>query len=54
VTLIVAVVAQTGAEIDVGVKIYIALPTVDVDIGEFHVPWTLLLEVVGKAIGGEF
>jgi hypothetical protein len=54
VTLIVVIVAQIGKEVDVGVKIYVALPTVDVDIGEFHVPATLLFDRVDKVAGITF
>jgi hypothetical protein len=48
---IVAVVAHNPA---VGVKVYVVVTAVAVDIAEFHVPVIPLVEVVGKASGVAF
>jgi hypothetical protein len=53
--LIVVVVAHVGAAVDVGVKVYVCVPTVEVEtVAGFHVPAILLFDVVGKVPGVPF
>ena len=53
--LIVVVVAHVGAAVDVGVKVYVCVPTVEVETAAgFHVPAMLLFDVVGKVPGVPF
>jgi hypothetical protein len=51
VTLIVTVEAHCPAD---GVNVYVAVPTVAVDIAAFQVPVILLFDVVGKVAGVAF
>ena len=55
VIFIVVPVAHVGADVDVGVKVYVCVPTVEVETAAgFHVPAMLLFDVVGKAPGVPF
>ena len=48
-------VAHVGTAVDVGVKVYVCEPTVEVEIvAGFHVPAILLFDVVGKVPGVPF
>jgi hypothetical protein len=54
-TFIVAVVAQVGVAVELGVKVYAELPTDAVEIvAGSQVPEMLLLEVNGKGPAGTF
>ena len=53
--LIVVVVAQVGAAVDVGVNVYDCEPTVAVEsVAGFHVPAMPLFDVVGNVPGVPF
>ena len=52
---IVVPVAHVGADVDVGVKVYVCVPTAEVEtVAGFHVPAMLLFDVVGKVPGVPF
>jgi hypothetical protein len=55
VIFIVVTVAHVGTAVDVGVKVYVCEPTVEVEtVAGFHVPAMLLFDVVGKVPGVPF